>query len=153
MYDDENTFLEFLCEYEPGRLSQYYHALLEWRQIFPNNRGSRIVSGLPGFSANTDDFSLRVDLGMVSVSGSFVCEVEVPQCVVSLSSPDDIAGKCGESNVLGMLQKVPPNYCELVSVKLACESYRSLRKSTMHVVACQHKCPKSLLSLVNKIML
>ena len=118
VYNSENSFLEFLCEYKPGGLSQYYQ--VEWREVFPDGGGYRIVSGLPGFSANTDDFSLRVNISMESVSGSFVCNVKVPQCVMSLSSPDDISG-CVTSSLPGMLQKVPLNYCELVCVKLACE--------------------------------
>ena len=121
VYDDGNTFLEFHCEFEPGRMRQHY--LLDWRQVFPNGAGFRIVSGLPGYSANTDDFSLRVDLSMESVTGSFICEVEVPQCVVSLSSPDNISSGCTKSALPGgMLQKVPPNYCEFFFlVKLARE--------------------------------
>ena len=120
VYDDGNTFLEFNCEFEPGRMRQHY--LLIWREI-PISGGSRIVSGsgLTGFSADTDDFSLRVDLSVVKDIGSFFCRVEVPKCVKSLSSPDNISGSCAKSILPGMEQKVPPNYCELVSVKLACE--------------------------------
>ena len=120
VYDDGNTFLEFNCEFEPGRMRQHY--LLIWREI-PISGGSRIVSGsgLTGFSADTDDFSLRVDLSVVKDIGSFFCRVEVPKCVESLSSPDNISGSCAKSILPGMEQKVPPNYCELVSVKLACE--------------------------------
>ena len=65
----------------------------------------------PGFSAG-DDYSLQVNLSMVEVSGRFLCSVSIPQCVVSLSSPDNI-DNCMRSFPLTEFQKVPPNYCEL----------------------------------------
>ena len=109
-YDYENNILEFHCEHKPGRLSEYYQFV--WRNVLANGVGTTVSYSL-GFSADTDDFSLRVNLSTVNISGSFQCLVDVPQCVMSLVSPDNISDNCGYLNFQGMLQKVPPNYCEL----------------------------------------
>ena len=89
----------------------------------------QILSNFPGFSADTEDFSLRVNISMAEISGSFLCSVDIPQCLLSLSSPDDI-DKCMKLELRGKLQKVHPNYCELACVLLcmSCCSVCLLRR-------------------------
>ena len=109
-YEYDNNILKFHCEYKRGSLREYYR--FEWRQVLPNDDGVRIVSNQSAFSVNTQDYSLRVNLSIADINGSFLCIVDIPKCVLSLSSPDDI-DNCNKSTLHGELQKVPPNYCEL----------------------------------------